>query len=88
MKGKKSTGHDGINSILFRNKIICVRSPQKAMLNKSLETGEVANNLKLATVVPISGLGRLQDQGNRLRLLDNYMITITFILNVIDYIVK
>jgi len=30
-------------------------------------------------------LGRLQDQSNRLRLLENAMITITFILNVIDY---
>ena len=36
----------------------------------------------------ISGLGRLHDQGNRLRLLENTMIMITFIMNVIGYIVK
>jgi len=30
-------------------------------------------------------MGRLQDQGNRLGLLQNTMITITLIINVIDY---
>ena len=37
--------------------------------------------------VRVSGLVRLQDQGNRLRLLENTMITImiAFTLTVIDY---
>ena len=35
---------------------------------------------------PLSiGLGRLQNQGNQLRLLENTMITITFVMTVIDY---
>jgi hypothetical protein len=66
-------------------------------LNLDLDIGHITSELlriKLKNVHPIliamstSGLGRLQDQSNRLRLLDNtmIMITITLILNVIDCI--
>ena len=43
MKGKKSTGHDGINSILLWKIKLSVCVP-------SLEMGEVPNSLKLAKV--------------------------------------
>ena len=47
----------------------------------------ISEQLRRETVMEVTGLGRLQDQGNRLRLrlLENTMITITFILDVIDY---
>jgi hypothetical protein len=53
LKGKKSSGHDGINSILLRKIKLSVCVPLTAIINKSLETGEVPSSLKLAKVVPI-----------------------------------
>ena len=41
MKNKKSSGHDGINSILLREIKLSVCAPLTTIFNKPLETVEV-----------------------------------------------
>jgi len=48
LKGKKSSGYDRMNPIILS---VCV--PLASIINKSLETGEIVNCLKLAKVVHI-----------------------------------
>jgi len=53
MKNKKSTGYDGISSAFLKKIQPAICKPLSIIINKSLETGEVPSNLKLAKVVPI-----------------------------------
>ena len=53
LKNKKSSGHDGINSMLLRELKSSVCDPLAIIFNKSLETGELPSSLKLAKIVPI-----------------------------------
>ena len=53
VKGKKSGGHGGNNSILLHKIIPPVYVPLTAIINKSFETGEVSNSLKLDNFVSI-----------------------------------
>ena len=46
-------GHDGINSILLKGIQFSVCSPLSIIINKSIETGWVPTELKIAKVVPI-----------------------------------
>ena len=47
LQNKKSSGHDGINSMLLRE------CDPLIIFNKSLETGEIPSSLKFAKIVPI-----------------------------------
>ena len=53
LQGKKSTGHDGINTHLLKGLKHAISEPLALIINKSMETGVIPNKLKLAKVVPI-----------------------------------
>lgn len=53
MPSKKSCGYDGISSKLLKSIANQISYPLAIAINKSLENGEVPNNLKIAKVVPI-----------------------------------
>ena len=53
LKNKKSTGHDGISSSLIKQIKTAICIPLTTIINKSLETGQVPTNMKLAKVILI-----------------------------------
>jgi len=53
LKTKKSTGHDGINTTLIKKIKKSLSGPLAIIVNKSLETGEVPQKMKLAKIIPI-----------------------------------
>ena len=53
LKPKLSTGHDDISTKLLKESIECIKYPLTHIINRSLLTGIVPNQLKLAKVIPI-----------------------------------
>ena len=53
MKGKNSSGHDNINSKLFKAVDSCIIKPISILINKSIQHGIVPDIMKLAKVIPI-----------------------------------
>jgi hypothetical protein len=53
LKHKISAGHDEISSKLLKETIECIKYPLTHIINRSLLTGIVPNQLKLAKVIPI-----------------------------------
>ena len=52
MKNKKSSGHDGINSILLREIKLAVCAPLTTIFNKSLETGGSTKQFEISESCP------------------------------------
>ncbi len=53
MQCKKSSGHDGLNMILVKSLSRELSIPLSKVINKSLSTGMVPEDMKLAKVVPL-----------------------------------
>ena len=53
MKNKSSSGHDDLNSIFLKTIKGSIIEPLKIIINKSLHTGIIPKDLKLAKVIPI-----------------------------------
>ncbi len=53
LKNKSSYGHDGISNKLIKYSINKIINPLTSIINKSLETGIVPKQLKVAKVIPI-----------------------------------
>ena len=53
LKRKHSSGNDNITSALLKDIKYDISSPLAILINKSLETGEVPELLKLAKIIPI-----------------------------------
>ena len=53
LQKKKSFGHDGFNSVLIKKLQESIIIPLSTIFNKSFETGQLPNNLKIAKVIPI-----------------------------------
>ena len=53
MKPKKSSGHDGISGWLLKKMKACLSLPLTIVINKSIESGDVPDSMKLAKVIPI-----------------------------------
>ena len=53
LKTKKSSGHDGINAILIKEITNEISEPLSHIINTSLTTGIVPNDMKIAKVIPI-----------------------------------
>lgn len=53
LKPKKSTGHDGLSTHLFKSIGPCIAHPISVIVNKSIESGIFPEELKLAKVIPI-----------------------------------
>ena len=60
IKSKKSSGHDGLNSIFIKQISQSISLPLSIIINKSLESGSVPDQLKIAKVVPIFKKGDSQ----------------------------
>ena len=64
LKEGKSPGHDGINNHLLKNIIPQIVDPLVHIINISLTTGLVPNNMKIAKVIPIHKKGEKEDVNN------------------------
>ena len=64
LKVGKSPGHDGINNHLLKNIIPQIVDPLVHIINVSLTTGLVPNNMKIARVIPIYKKGEKDDVSN------------------------
>ena len=64
MKPKTSCGHDKINTKLLKALNPAVCAPISIIINKSLQSGQVPTNMKLAKVVPIHKAKSKTDLGN------------------------
>ncbi len=53
LKPKVSCGHDGISTKLVKETIDCIIQPLTYIINRSLDSGIVPNQLKVAKVIPI-----------------------------------
>ncbi len=53
MKSKNSSGHDNLNSILIKQIKHSISTPLTIIANKSLEHGEIPQNMKIAKIIPI-----------------------------------
>ena len=53
MKSKTSSGHDSISTKLIKQSINNIIEPLTIIINKSLSTGIIPNQLKIAKVIPI-----------------------------------
>ncbi len=64
LKPKKSSGHDGISSLLLKSLKDSICYPISLIINKSIETGIVPKNMKTAKVIPIYKSKEKTDIGN------------------------
>ena len=53
MKSKTSSGHDSISTKLIKQSINNIIEPVTNIINKSLSTGIIPNQQKIAKVIPI-----------------------------------
>ena len=53
MKSKTSSGHDSISTKLIKQSINNIIEPLTIIINKSLSTGIIPNQLKIPKVIPI-----------------------------------
>ncbi len=53
LKSKNSMGHDGISTKILKESINCISLPLTHIINLSLESGIVPQDMKIAKVIPI-----------------------------------
>ena len=64
LNNKKSSGHDGITNFLLKNVADEIISPLTYILNQSLFSGKIPNEMKIAKVVPIFKKGEKDSVNN------------------------
>ena len=64
LKPKNSSGHDKINANLLKTLKPVITLPICLIINKSIETGTVPNNMKVAKIIPIYKSKAKTDLGN------------------------
>ena len=61
LKGKKSTGHDGIDNVLLKNIIDLIVDPLVHIFNLSLNSGIVPEGMKISKVIPVHKKGEKEN---------------------------
>jgi len=64
LKNKRSSGHGEIVSLIAKTSIDTVAEPLAEIINCSLETGSVPNELKIAKVIPVYKAGAKNEFSN------------------------
>ena len=64
LKCKNSSGHDGISSKLLKSLQPALCLPISILINKSMETGQVPANMKIAKIIPIYKSKEKNNMGN------------------------
>ena len=64
LKCKNSSGHDGISSKLLKSLQPALCLPISILINKSMETGQVPANMKIAKIMPIYKSKEKNNMGN------------------------